>query len=202
MWGFGRLAILLATVIVFAACTPAGQPGMDDPTGPALPDARAARTGMATPESETTRSSSPAARPEPAPAADGIAMLLVTTQSHVHCPLIAPSLRADCGVRPLPTVRITVTTAAGEALARLTGDDGTIRVSVSPGLVGVRGAPVSEDLSRPPLPITVEVGPSQIRAVVLIYEHDSQCRQRARHLTPRIYHAGAGQTVITRGACP
>ena len=98
-----------------------------------------------------------------------------------------------------------MTTTAGDMSTWLTGDDGTVRVPVSPGVVAVRGAPVSEDLSRPPLPITVEVMPSQFQAIVLIYEHPSLCRvggKWASHLTPRTYREGVGQAVVTRGACP
>jgi hypothetical protein len=209
MWRCRRLAILLAAAVVSAACTPLGEPAGNEATGPNVPGAGATRTGLATPAAGATRSSSPgraSGHPAPAPAADDTATLFVTTQSHRHCPLIAPSLKADCGFLPLPKVRIAITTAAGDVLTGLTGDDGTVRLPVSPGVVGVRGAPVSEDLSRPPLPITVEVVPSQIQPVVLIYENGSRCHLRtdksARHLLPRTYRAGAGQAVVTRGACP
>jgi hypothetical protein len=143
----------------------------------------------------------------PSRATDELATLIVTTQSHVYCPLIAPSLRADCGFLPLPAVRLAVTTDAGAVLTLQTGDDGTVRVPVNPGVVGVRGAAVSADLSRPPLPVTFDVLPGQVRAVVLIYERDSQCRLRAEnsvpHRSPRMYQRpGAGQPVVTRGACP
>ena len=167
---------------------------MGDANDPTSPGTAATPTGPAS------------AFPAPSSAADDVATLVVATQSRVHCPPIAPSLRADCGPVPLPKVRLAVTTAAGEVVTRRTGDDGTVRLPIDPGVVGVRGAPVSDDLSMPPLPVTVEVVPSQVQTVVLIYEAESQCRLRAelsaRHSRPRTYHAGAGQPVITRGACP
>lgn len=182
---------------------------MNDATRSNLPNAQPTQSGTTTHEAEAARPSNPggstSAVPPPAPAADEDATLLVTTQAHVHCPLIAPSLRADCGFLPLPKVKITVTPSDGDVSTWLTGDDGTVRVPVSPGVVGLRGAPVSREVSRPPRPVLIEVVPNQIQAVVLIYEHNVMCQQRAEispgHLTPRTYNADAG-AIVSRGACP
>ena len=181
---------------------------MNDSASSNLPGAQPTQS-VTTPEAEATPSSGLGGRtsavPPPALAANEDATLLITTQAHVHCPLIAPSLRADCGFLPLPKVKITVTPSDRDVSTWLTGNDGTVRVPVSPGVVGLRGAPVSREVSRPPRPIQIEVEPNQIQAVVLIYEHDVMCQLRAEispgHLTPRTYKVDAG-VIVSRGACP
>jgi hypothetical protein len=139
------------------------------------------------------------------PSADGTALVYVTTLSHVHCPRIPVSLRADCGFETLPRVTISVATEAGEVVTRRTDDDGNVRIPVSSGMVKVRSAAVSEDLSRPPMPVNVELVPNQIKDVLLIYDYGPDSCHRhesARFSGPRMFRPVTTPLVIARGTCP
>ena len=139
------------------------------------------------------------------PADDGTALVYVTTLSHIRCPRIPVSVRADCGFEPLPEVAISVATAAGETMTRRTDDDGNVRFPISPGMVTVRGAAVSADLAKPPMAVNIELAPNQIQDVLLIYDHGLDFCHRhesARHFGQRMFRPVTTPLVIARGACP
>lgn len=174
-----------------AACS-LSEPAVSEPAAPPPADAGAPATRLVTP--------GPAK-----PAGDGTALVFVATLSHIRCPQIPVSVRADCGFEPLPRVTISVATEAGEVETSRTDDDGRLRVPVNPGTIRVRGAAVSEDLAKPPMPVSFEVVPNQIQDVLLVYDQDPDSCHRhgsARFIGPHIFRHFTTALVIARGECP
>jgi hypothetical protein len=173
---------------------------VSEPAAPPPADAAAPATRLVTPGKEAETFRGPAE-----PAGDGTALVFVATLSHIRCPQIPVSVRADCGFEPLPQVTISVATEAGEVVTSRTDDDGSVRVPVNPGTIRVRGAAVSDDLSKPPMPVSFEVVPNQIRDVLLVYDQGSDSCHRhgsARFIGPHIFRHFTTALVIARGECP
>ncbi|HEX2362179.1 MAG TPA: hypothetical protein VHI11_08930 [Jiangellaceae bacterium] len=142
-----RLLPLVVTVVAVAACSQVNSPSPQ------------ASTASTTPASTT--------------AADGTGELLITTHSYLSCPQIGPSPKAECGFLPVPKVTIEITSNGSERTTVRTGDDGTVELPVSPGVLTVTGAAVAE-YSWTPEPVTIEISPGEAGDVVLVYSDGPQ----------------------------
>jgi hypothetical protein len=171
-----RSLLLVVTVVAVAACSQVNSPGVADqtdeqPTAAAASPTRIPTTGALT--TPSPQASTASTTPASTLAADRSGVLLITTQSYLSCPQIGPSPKADCGFFPVPKVTIEVASDGSEPTRVRTGDDGTVELPVSPGMVTVTGAAVAE-YSWTPEPVTIQISPGEAGDVVLVYSDGPQ----------------------------